>query len=590
MLVEVSWEVCNQSGGIYTVIASKLGQALEVWGDDYCLLSPLSKTSSSEWEEDPQADNLFARAARALQRSGMDVRYGTWLTAGRPSAVLVNLESARGFIFQHKKEILSELGLPDWKQESLVLETTAFGYMVDAYLSKIMEIKRTPEVILAHYHEWMSSVYLPFTKAKNPALGVVFTTHATILGRYLASNDTAFYSHVEDMNWEKEAARFWIECQATIERKAALAADVFTTVSDVTARECRQFLGRDPDVLLPNGLNIQRFTALHEFQNLHQVYKKKIHDFLIGYFFPSYSFDLEETLLFFSSGRFEYHNKGFDMTLEALAQLNLALKEKKSPLTVVFFLITRQPTESLNPAVLQRRALMLELRQNTQEILHDLEEKFFYRIASTQEPGLPDLNTFVEDYWKFRIRKTQQAWKTPALPPIVTHNMVNNDGDEVLVKLRELKLFNASDDPVKVVYHPDFVTPMSPLFGMEYQNFVRGCHLGVFPSYYEPWGYTPLESIANGIPTITSDLAGFGTFVEAHLAKNRQTGIQVVHRASQTYEDSLVELTSYLRDFCQMSRRDRIQHRNKTENNSVQFDWKYLYKYYETAYKKVLES
>lgn len=590
-LIEVSWEVCNQSGGIYTVIATKVGQALEVWGDRYCLVGPyVEKNARSEWEEDLQSESLFARAARNLQGRGLPVRYGTWLMAGRPPAVLVDLGEARKKILEDKPSVLHSLGLPDWKNETLVVDTAAFGMLADAFITEVMTLKKKSDHILAHFHEWMASVWLPRTKKKHPGLGVIFTTHATMLGRYLASNDTSFYSHVESLDWKTEAERYWIECQAQIERNCAEYSDVFTTVSEVTARECTQFLGRKPDLLLPNGLNIHRFTALHEFQNLHLTYKKKIHDFLTGYFFPSYTFDLDRTLLFFTSGRFEFHNKGYDLTLKALARLNEKLKAEKSPLTIVFFLITRQPTESLNPYVLHRRALMMELRQNAQEILADVEEKFFGSLAASPDGTIPDLNSFVEDYWKFRVRKTLQAWKSDLLPPIVTHNMKDSENDEVLKLLRELKLFNSQEDPVKVVYHPDFVTPMSPLFGMEYGNFVRGCHLGVFPSYYEPWGYTPLESIANGIPTITSDLAGFGAFVEKVIPKSKQTGIQIVHRAARTEEESLEELSGLLWDFCRMDRRERIQHRNRTENNSVQFDWRSLYSYYTSAYRIAWEK
>src|SRR5690606_2441955 len=172
---------------------------------------------------------------------------------------------------------------------------------------------------------------------------IVFTTHATILGRYLAMNDPDFYGHLAFFDSGAEAKKFNIETQHLIERASAHASHVFTTVSDVTAEECRHLLGRNPDVLLPNGLNIQRFAALHEFQNLHAQYKARIHEFTMGHFFPSYSFDLDNTLYFFTSGRYEYRNKGIDLTIESLARLNYRLQEAQSPITVVFFIITRAP-------------------------------------------------------------------------------------------------------------------------------------------------------------------------------------------------------------------------------------------------------
>jgi glycogen(starch) synthase len=204
---------------------------------------------------------------------------------------------------------------------------------------------------------------------------VVFTTHATLLGRYLAMNDAQFYEHLEFYNWEKEANYFNVRTIVDIERAAAHGAHVFTTVSNVTARECKFLLGREPEIILPNGLNITRFEVLHHIQNMHSEFKGKIHDFIMGHFFQSYSFELDKTIYFFTSGRYEYHNKGYDLTLEALARLNWKMQYAGIDRTVVCFFITKQPFTSINPEVLEAKAKIEDIRRACEEIEKQIGEK-----------------------------------------------------------------------------------------------------------------------------------------------------------------------------------------------------------------------
>ena len=218
-------------------------------------------------------------------------------------------------------------------------------------------------------------------------------------------------------------------------------------------------------------------------------------------------------MYFFTSGRYEYRNKGFDVTLEALARLNYRMQEAGIKKTVVMFFITKQPYHSVNPAVLQSRVMMEEIRETCEAIEKEIGRKLFYTAASSTDFKLPSLRDFVDDYWQLRYRRTLQSWKTHNLPSVVTHNLVNDQTDEILHFLRSSNLINNAHDRVKIVYHPDFVSVTNPLFAMDYGQFVRGCHMGVFPSYYEPWGYTPLECIARGVPAVTSDLSGFGDYV-----------------------------------------------------------------------------
>jgi len=195
----------------------------------------------------------------------------------------------------------------------------------------------------------------------------------------------------------------------------------------------------------------------------------------------------------------------------------------------------------------------------------------------------------VDEYWRLRLRRTLLAWKTARLPPVVTHDLEDDAHDEVLNRLRSAGLFNRAEDPVKIVYHPDFIASTSPLFGLDYDQFVRGCHLGLFPSYYEPWGYAPLESMALGVPAVTSDLAGFGTYVQREMPASRQRSVRVIHRRHNSYETAVQELTEWCQDFVRLGRRDRIAMRNEVESASGQFDWSHLGRFYAEAHALALQ-
>jgi glycogen(starch) synthase len=388
---------------------------------------------------------------------------------------------------------------------------------------------------------------------------------------------------LDSFNWHKEAIHYGIEAQASFERAAAQKADVLTTVSDITAKECVAFLGRIPELILPNGLNIQRFAAMHEHQNLHSAYKKRISDFVMGHFFQNTAFDLEQTLYLFTSGRFEYSNKGYDITLDALEILNRKMKESGSKKTVIMFFITKQPYHSIDPEVLHSRAVLDEIRENCQAIQKEVGEKLFEAAASSNDLQMPDLNRFVDEYWRLRLRRTVQTWKTNSRPKVVTHLLKQED--DIIRNLHRTQLLNNPNDKVKVVYHPDFIVSTNPLFGLDYGQFVRGCHLGVFPSYYEPWGYTPLECMARGVPTVTSDLSGFGDYMMQIMRDYEQWGVSVVNRKSQTYQESAEQLADMLFKFTQQSQRDRITQRNRVESIADTFDWSNLRGYYDTAHE-----
>jgi glycogen(starch) synthase len=479
-----------------------------------------------------------------------------------------------------------------WQDNGISLEgsdgevdaVVAFGFAVTE-LFKALSNTLQGSPIVAHFHEWMAGVALPRIRHLNLQVATVFTTHATLLGRYIASNDPNFYSNLPWISPDQAARHYMIWSKYAIERAASHSAHIFTTVSEVTAREAEYLLGRKPEFVLPNGLNAHRFTALHEFQNLHLKYKERIHEFVMGHFFPSYSFDLDRTLYVFTSGRYEYLNKGMDLFIEALHALNQRLKTLAKPPTVVAFIITRGNTKNLNVASLQNHLRFEDLKATCREMETTLSQRILDAAARGRMPTYEDLLT---DEFQVRLKRAILNRKSNQWPPVVTHDMWDDANDPVLGHLRHRNLINSPGDPVKVVFHPDFVT-LTSLFSLDYDQFVRGCHMGIFPSYYEPWGYTPLECLALGLPTVTADLSGFGSYVEKHVPDALQNGVLVLNRSKLSTEGCIDQLASFLFKFCELSRRERIALRNRAERLTERFTWEVMAAHYHRAHAEALK-
>jgi glycogen synthase len=590
LLLEVAWEVCNKVGGIYTVIKSKVPYVVERWQEQYCTLGPQTGSQPPvEFQATTDYSDAFGKAVLKMRDEGFVVNYGYWLIPGKPKVVLFDISS----VMQHLPRIKADFSQTYQcllRDDALVNQVIAFGHMTFHFMRILATSGVTDKQIIAHFHEWMAGMPIPEIKRHDLPIATIFTTHATMLGRYIAMNDKHFYKKLPAYDWRTEAQRFYIEPQVNLERLAATDAHILSTVSRLTDNECKHLLGRESDIILPNGLQIDQFEAIHEFQNMHLTYKKKINDFVKGHFFNNYTFDLDNTIYFFTSGRYEFVNKGYDMTMDALAKVNERMKKANSNKTIVMFFITERPFHTINPLVLELRNKLEEIKNTTQAIQEEVGEKLFLASTTSEEMDLPDLNQFVSQYWQFRYKKTLQSWKTPYLPIVVTHNLKDDQNDEILRAIRKHDLINKPEDNVKIIYHPSFIDSTNPLFKLEYAQFVRGCHIGVFPSYYEPWGYTPVECLVSGIPAITSDLSGFGDYAKNQVRGVSEKGIYIVNRRHQTYEESVEQLADYMFDFVQLNRRERIELRNNAEKNSIAFNWDNLGKYYMEAYRLALEK
>ncbi|RAK79402.1 glycogen [starch] synthase [Aspergillus fijiensis CBS 313.89] len=575
LLFEIATEVANRVGGIYSVLKSKAPVTTAEYGERYTLIGPLNRASAAvEVEELTPSNPRLIETIQSMKERGIEIVYGRWLIEGAPRVLLIDTSTGYKYLDEWKGDLWNTAGIPSPAGDTETNETIVFGYLVAWFLGEFIAHERRKAVV-AHFHEWLAGVALPLTKRRHMDLTTIFTTHATLLGRYLCAGSVDFYNNLQHFDVDAEAGKRGIYHRYCIERAAAHTADVFTTVSHITAFESEHLLKRKPDGVLPNGLNVKKFSAVHEFQNLHSQSKEKINDFVRGHFYGHNDFDLDNTLYVFTAGRYEFRNKGVDMFIESLARLNHRLKASGSKTTVVAFIIMPAQTSSLTVESLKGQAVVKSLRETIHNIEQGIGKRMYERSLAWKEgDNMPDEKDLITSQDRVLLRRRLFAMKRHGLPPIVTHNMVNDHEDPILNQIRRVQLFNHSSDRVKVVFHPEFLNSSNPVLPLDYDDFVRGTHLGVFPSYYEPWGYTPAECTVMGVPSITTNLSGFGCYMEELIENSSDYGIYIVDRRMKGVDDSVNQLTDFMLNFTQKSRRQRINQRNRTERLSDLLDWK----------------
>lgn len=580
LLFEVAWEVCNQIGGIYTVLRSKAAVTTQLWDDRYFLIGPYAPDKAAIEFEERQPNALLGPTINAMRDAGHKLHYGRWLVAGHPRVLLLDFYHAFSRLNEYRHAFWADCGIHYPDDDHTANDCITFAYVLAQFFETFMQMEGKDRRVLLHCHEWMAAAALPLVRKRNIPLATIFTTHATLLGRYLCASTRDFYERLPWIDPDKESGERQIYHRYCMERAASSAAHVFTTVSDITAFEAEHLLKRRPEKILPNGLRVEKFAALHEFQNLHRTYKERIHAFVQGHFFGSYSFDLDRTLYFFTAGRYEYHNKGIDLFIEALSRLNHHLVHSGSDVTVVAFIVTSAPAHHMNVDVLHSHSMIRDLRNTCERIGAAMEQRLFDSVARGE---FPEPRQLISEDETVLLKRLMHSRRRNELPPIVTHHMVDNANDPVLCHLRHRHLFNHEHDRVKIVFHPEFITRTNPLFSMDYSDFVRGCHLGVFPSYYEPWGYTPAECAVLGVPAICTDLSGFGAFMQANVPDHDEQGIFVLNRRGVEANESIERLTHIMTAFTHLNRRQRIKLRNRVERLSERLDWNELNHEYEEA-------
>jgi glycogen phosphorylase/synthase len=529
-LFEVSWEICNKVGGIYTVVATKAPGLQQEYGNNYILIGPDVWKETSQNPDFTEDKSIFRVWREQAENEGLRIKVGRWNIKGHPVAILVDFTQ----YFSSKDKILAEF----WENNKLdsitgswdYIEPALFGYAAGKVIESFYAFSLTAQdKIVAQFHEWMTGSGILYLQSHVPQIGTVFTTHATVVGRCIAGNDLPLYSRFEEYHAEAMAQRFHVMAKHSLEQVAAVSSDAFTTVSNLTGSECRKFLGREPDIVTPNGFDDALFLDEDTLNRKKMISRERllsIAQCVTGQPLPA------DTLLLLNSGRYEFRNKGIDLFLDALADLN---SNETLTYPVVAFLTI--PAHHSGPV-----------------------------------PGLAE-----------RIDKSDLGQNSGG--QYLTHGLFEPDYDPILRRLRENRLFNMPDDRVKVIFIPSYLNGDDGIVNLSYYDLLPGFDLSVFPSYYEPWGYTPLESLVFGVPTITTTLAGFGLWMRNNVQGN---SINVIERNDENSGAVVKSMVSVILTFEKMSEAHRAELSLASVAMARMALWSNLLIHYKQAYDVAL--
>lgn len=542
-LFELSWEVCNKVGGIYTVITSKLKEAKYQF-KDYYLVGPYNKSNQYSFVS-KSTPKKYEKAVEELEKLGIKLHFGEWLIDTTPSVILVEYKNYSKYINDIKARLyelhkIDSMGTAWFDFDEPTLWSWACGVAIEKLTQNEQDSEKK---VLVHSHEWMAGGAIFYLKSLENAykFKTVFTTHATMLGRTINYNEHNLYEKLESINPDEKAYEFKVHTKFQAERALAHITDIFTTVSNITDLECEKFFNRKADVILYNGFNIEKnkefSTQIKEFEKS----RLKLNQFVEGYFYNSYPILTQNTQIFFTSGRYEFENKGYKILVRALSKLNEKLKEENSSKNIVCF--------------------------------------FSVMLSNNLEKDPQIIDSFKKAYNK-------QDFKTKDFAPLSTHIIESNN--ELIQEFIKEGLHNRKDDKVRVILTPHQINENDGVFNQNYYELVSGTDLAVFTSSYEPWGYTPLESISLGVPTITSNLAGFGRFIEEKKLEN--SGIQILDRFKTQFDNEIENLTQMLLDFTKTPQLKLIEQKKQCLWLSNNFTWEEFYNNYIKAYRQALEK
>ncbi len=532
-IFETSWEICNKVGGIYTVISTKVPVISKEYSSNYILIGPDILTENNEHPEFIEDLGLFKVWREKIESDCIKLRIGRWNIAGSPIVFLVDFTP----YFPIKDSILSNFW-EKFKLDSLhgqwdYIEPALFGYASAVVIEHFYKFYISgQDKVVAHFHEWMTGTGILYLKEKVPQIGTVFTTHATVLGRSIAGNKLSLYSNLENYHPEQTARDFKVESKFSLESLSAKESDSFATVSEITARECEQFLGRTPDIITPNGFEDAFVPSADVFNERRKAARSKtlaVAETLLGYKLP------ENTLLVSTSGRYEFRNKGIDLFIEALNLLNQNNDLKENILAMVLV-----PAGHTGP---KQELVSGNNNQNSDE----------------------------------------------SISRYLTHYLHDEEHDPVLELFKKNNLLNRKDDKVKVMFVPCYLNGYDGVFNLSYYDLLIGMDITVYPSYYEPWGYTPLESIAFKIPTITTSLAGFGKWVQARYS-GMSNGVTVVERNDSNEAYVAEQIAKAIYQYLIKNEAERESARMMAYEISRTALWKNLFDNYRELYSIALNK
>ena len=530
-IFESSWEVCNKVGGIYTVLSTRAKTLQEALRDKIIFIGPdfWKEQESPYFKEE---SNLFADWQWQAKEQGLKVRVGRWTIPGEPIAILVDFNP----YFEKKNEIYGWLwenyGVDSLHAYGDYDEASMFSYaaalVVESFYNHYLNLKHK---VIYHANEWMCGLGALYINNKLPQIGTIFTTHATSIGRSIAGNMKPLYDYLFAYNGDQMAGELNMQSKHSIEKQTAHNVDCFTTVSDITAKECVELLDKPVDVVLPNGFDDSFVPSAAKFTRKRNAARRKMLD--VANALLGENLD-DDTLLVSTSGRYEFRNKGIDVFVEAMNRL---LRDRDLKKKVVAF---------------------IEVPGWVGEPRKDLQDRL----------------------------KSGKKYDTPLDVPQVTHWLHNMSHDNVLGMMKYYDMHNRKDEKVKVIFLPCYLDGNDGIVNLTYYDIVLGNDLCIYPSYYEPWGYTPLEAIAFKVPCITTDLAGFGLWANSVFGKNGEIedGVKVIHRTDYNYSEVADIIKDTVAEFSNMPKKQVDACRKKAGELSKKALWSEFIKYYYEAY------
>ena len=537
-IFESSWEVCNKVGGIYTVLSTRANTLQQELQDKVFFIGPdvWHENTCPYFKEDAK---LLAEWKKTATEEGLKVKVGRWTIPGNPIAILVDFQK----YFKKKNEIYGWLwenyqvdslhAYGDYDEASMF--SYAAGLVVESFYN--FALKKSDKVIY-HANEWMTGLGLLYVNNKLPQVGTIFTTHATSIGRSIAGNMKPLYDYLFAYNGDQMAGELNMQSKHSIEKQTAFHCDCFTTVSEITARECVELLDKKVDVVLPNGFDNSFVPAnAATFTRKRKAARKRLLE--VANALLGETLD-DDTLIVSTSGRYEFRNKGVDVYIESMNRL---LRDKDLKKKVLAF---------------------IEVPGWVGEPRQDLKE----RLDSGKQ------------------------FDTPLEVPQVTHWLHEMSHDNVLGMMKFYDMHNRKDEKVKVIFLPCYLDGKDGILNMTYYDIVLGNDLCIYPSYYEPWGYTPLEAIAFKVPCITTDLAGFGQWVNSEVGHEGEIkdGVKVIHRTDYNYSEVADAIKDTVAEFSAMTKKQVSDARSAAEKLSKKALWSEFIKYYQEAYDIALRK
>ncbi|MDE5607685.1 MAG: glycosyltransferase [Muribaculaceae bacterium] len=528
LLFETSWEVCNKIGGIYTVLSTKAKNLHKLYKDKVIFIGPDVWTSSTPSPYFIESKSLMRSwLAKAELPNGITVRVGRWDIPGKPIAILVGFNGMYAVKDKFYGEMWKRYGVDSLHAYGDYDEACAFSHAAGIVIESICKhIGIEDKNIIAHFDEWTTGMGLLYTKWKLPTVATIFTTHATSIGRSICGNGKPLYDYLSGYNGDQMASELNMESKHSLEKAAAHQADCFTTVSDVTGIECTQLLDKRPDLITPNGFEpnfVPAKSKMTEAINQARLTLLNVASKLTGK-----NFD-ENTFIIATSGRCEYRNKGIDVYLDAVNML----KDRIANRQILAFVMV--------PAWCggAREDLASSLKGNTSDLLAD---------------------------------------------PIITHIINNPESDPIYGRIHSLGFATSQESNLTVIYVPCYLDGRDGIFNKTYYDLLPGLDATVFPSYYEPWGYTPLESVAFGVPTITTTLSGFGQWVKSDSGDNlSKTGVAVISRTDSNYWQVATEISDTLADIA-AGNPSSEQLSKAAMSTAKKADWAHFIKHYTEAF------